>query len=59
MTDIDLNNDEDIAMRVMVSKPNLPRDNFKDLEDIDRKDKEFYTIILIFWRAIKNWQSFS
>ena len=40
---IDLDDDEDFAMRVMLSKPHLLRDNplFKDLEDIGRKDLEF------------------
>ena len=44
---IELDEDEDFAMRVMVSKPHLIRDNplLKDLEDIGRKDPEYFNII--------------
>ena len=44
---IELDEDEDFAMRVMVSKPHLIKDNplLKDLEDIGRKDPKHFNII--------------
>ena len=44
---IELKEDEDFAMRVMVSKPHLLRDNplLKDLEDTNKKDPEYFNII--------------
>ena len=44
---LDLDEGEGYFMRFMTSKPHLIKDNplLRELEDIGRKDKEYYTII--------------
>ena len=53
---IDLGDDDDFAMRIMVSKPHLLRDNplLKELEDIGSKGPEYHNIIDVLMTGSSN-----